>query len=197
MSRDQSTQLGHGETLAFWILFLNLSLLTFWQKKSSDSATQKNFLIPDFRFFSKDLFVPRNTPNPSTLRTFCHQKSASKKLLTFSEKFYEHFKIILQHLWKLFGTHYPLKNFQILIYKTLTELEKVHFLRIFQNPQISFASKSTGVDQVLTKIFQIDPNLTFNVFHILNQDHISKIEKIFDGTEPPPKKAFFGGGLEA
>ena len=56
------------------------------------------------------IYGPRHTPNPSTLRTFCHQKSASRKLLTISEKFYEHFKIILQHLWKLFRTHYPLKK---------------------------------------------------------------------------------------
>ena len=43
------------------------------------------------------------------------------------------------------------------------------------------ASKN-GVDQVLAKIFQIDPKFTFNVFHILNHDHISKIEIIFDDT---------------
>ena len=73
-------------------------------------------------------------------------------------------------------------------------MEKVHFLRIFQNPQISFASKSTGVDQVLTKMLQIDPKLTFNVFHILNHDHISKIEKNIWWLRTPPKKAFFGGG---
>ena len=50
--------------------------------------------------------------------------------------------------------------------------------------------KSTGVDQVLTKILQIDPKLTFNVFHILNHVRISKIEKIFDGTDyrPPTQK---------
>ena len=53
---------------------------------------------------------PRHTPNPSTLRTFFLQKSTNKKLLTFSLKFYEHFKIILQHLLKLFRTHYPLKK---------------------------------------------------------------------------------------
>ena len=73
----------------------------------------------------------------------------------------------------------------------------MHFLHFFQNPQISFLIKSIGVDQVLTKIFQIDPKLTFNVFHIFNHDRISKIEKIFDGTIPPEKKAFFWEGLEA
>ena len=53
---------------------------------------------------------PRHTPNPSTLRTFCHQKITNKKMLTFSEKIYEHFKIILQHLLKLFRRHFPLKK---------------------------------------------------------------------------------------
>ena len=66
---------------------------------------------------------------------------------------------------------------------------------IFQNPQISFVIKSTGVDQVLTKILQIDPKLTFDVFHILNHVRISKIEKIFDGADPPKKKAAFFGGV--
>ena len=53
----------------------------------------------------------------------------------------------------------------------------MHFWYIFQNPQILFVIKSTGVDQVLTKILQIDPKLTFDVFHILNHVRISKIEK--------------------
>ena len=50
-----------------------------------------------------------------------------------------------------------------------------------------------SVDQVLTKLFQIDPKLTFDVFNILNEGRISKIEKIFDGPDP----LFFGGGLGA
>ena len=54
--------------------------------------------------------------------------------------------------------------------------------------------KSIGVDQGLTKMFQIDPKLTFDNFHILNHGRISKIEKIFDGTDPPKKSLFFGGG---
>ena len=72
----------------------------------------------------------------------------------------------------------------------------MHFLVIFRYLQISFAAKYFGVDQVLTKILQIDQKLTFNVFHILNQYRISKIEKIFDGTDPAPqKRAFLGGGI--
>ena len=68
----------------------------------------------------------------------------------------------------------------------------MHFWYIFQNPEISFVIKWTGVDQVLTKILQIDPKLTFNVFHILNHVRISKIEKNIWWYRPPPKKAFFG-----
>ena len=59
---------------------------------------------------SKIAYDPRHTPNPCTLRTFCHQNITNKKLLTFSEKFYERSKIILQHPLKLFRTHYPLKK---------------------------------------------------------------------------------------
>ena len=48
---------------------------------------------------------------------------------------------------------------------------------------------------MLTKILQIDQKLTFDVFHILNQGRISKIEKISDGTDPPKKKgSFFWSG---
>ena len=70
----------------------------------------------------------------------------------------------------------------------------MRFLHISQNPQISCAIKMIIVDQVLTKILQIDQKLTFKVFHILNQCRISKIEKISDGTDPPKKGLFFGGG---
>ena len=72
----------------------------------------------------------------------------------------------------------------------------MHFLVIFGYLQISFAVKSSGVDQVLTKILQIDQKLTFNVFHILNQCRISKIEKISDGTDPQKMFIFLGWGLE-
>ena len=49
--------------------------------------------------------------------------------------------------------------------------------------------------QALIEIFQIDQNLTFNAFHILNWVCISKIEKIFDGTDPPQKKGLFFWGV--
>ena len=69
----------------------------------------------------------------------------------------------------------------------------IFFLVISQYLQISFALKYFGVDQVLTKILQIDQKLTFNVFHILNQYRISKIEKISDDTDPPKNGHFLGG----
>ena len=75
----------------------------------------------------------------------------------------------------------------------------MHFSVIFRYLQISFAVKSSSVDQVLTKIFRIDQKLTFNVLHILNQVRISKIEtNTSDGTDPPQQqnKAFLGEGLE-
>ena len=54
---------------------------------------------------------------------------------------------------------------------------KYAFLVIFRYFQIEYAVKNIGVDQVLTQILQIDQKLTFNIFHILNQYRISKIEK--------------------
>ena len=54
-----------------------------------------------------------------------------------------------------------------------------------------------SVDQVLTKLFQIDPKLTFDVFNILNEGRISKIEKNIRWSKPHTKKClfFWGGGL--
>ena len=72
----------------------------------------------------------------------------------------------------------------------------MHFLVIFRYLQFLFVVKYFGVDQVLTKILQIDQKLTFNVFHILNQGGISQIEKNYLMVQTtPPKKAFFWGGL--
>ena len=76
--------------------------------------------------------------------------------------------------------------------------EFVHFFFvIFQYLQISFAIKFYSVDQMLTKILQIDQKLTFNVFHILNQYRISKIETISGGTDPTQKNGHFFGGSGA
>ena len=65
-------------------------------------------------------------------------------MLTFSEKLYEHFKIILQNLLKLFRKHFPLKKLPDSDLQDFVNFIswKVHFLRIFQNPRIWFAFKS-------------------------------------------------------
>ena len=71
----------------------------------------------------------------------------------------------------------------------------MQFLVIFRYLQISFAAKSSDVDQVLTKILQIDQKLTFDIFQILKQGRISKIEKISDDTDLPKKVLFLGWGV--
>ena len=120
---------------------------------------------------------PRHTPNPSTLRTFFLQKSTDKKFFQFSEKFYEFFQSILQHLGNFsenITNRKKLPDFDLQEFENLYTLEKVQFLRISQTLECYFPFKSIGIDQVLTKIFQIDPKLTFNVFYILNHGYIPK-----------------------
>jgi len=78
------------------------------------------------------------------------------------------------------------------------DFRKYEFFGHFRYLQISFTVNYFGDDQVLTKILQIDQKLILNVFHILNQGRISKIEKkISDGTAPPKKRSFFWGGSRA
>ena len=45
-------------------------------------------------------------------------------------------------------------------------------ITLYQNHWISFAIKLLDVDLVLAKISQIDPRLTFNLFHIFNHGRI-------------------------
>ena len=71
----------------------------------------------------------------------------------------------------------------------------MHFLVISRYLQIWFPVNFFGVDQVLTKLLQIDQKLTFNIFDILNQYRISKIEKNIGWYRPPPKKMTWGGGV--
>ena len=108
------------------------------------------------------------------------QKVTHKKLLNFSEKIHRYFKTILHLCPKHLRRHYPWKirpDFDLKELEILRNSENMHFLVIFRYLQISFTVKYLGVDQVLTKILQIDQKLTFNIFHILNQGRISKIEK--------------------
>jgi len=71
----------------------------------------------------------------------------------------------------------------------------MHFLVISRYLQIWFPVYFFGVDQVLTKLLQIDQKLTFDIFDILNQYRISKIEKNIEWYRPPPKKGHFWGGV--
>ena len=45
------------------------------------------------------------------------------------------------------------------------------------------------VKNLLNKLFQIDPKLTFDKLHILNHGRISEIEKIFDGPDLQPESS--------
>ena len=151
--------------------------------------------------FDCGMLRKKNAPIFTEAHGICvPDKGSDMRISNFLKNFMSTLKSSFNTFWNFSEhiTHW--KDFQILIYKTLKffSLEKVHFLRFFQNTRIWFATKSASVDQVLTKIFQIDPKLTFNVFHILNHDHISKIEKYIWWYRPPAKKRpFFWGGVEA
>ena len=111
-----------------------------------------------------------------SLRTFCHHKVLIKN----RSHFLKTFTSTLKSSFNTFGkfsehiTHW--KIFQILIHKTL----KIGKSTLFYEFSKIFEFYLPLNRLVLTKIFRMDPKLTFNVFHILNHDHISKIEKIFD-----------------
>ena len=127
------------------------------------------------KFFAANINGPRHAPNAFPLRNSCVQKITDKKLMFFSKKLCSHFKSIIQLVPELLRTHSPLKirpDFDLKEFENFVSSKKCIFLHFFQNPQISFLIKSIGVDQVLTKIFQIDPKLTFNVFHILNHGRL-------------------------
>ena len=122
-----------------------------------------------------------------------------KKLMNFSEEILWHFKTTL-HLFRNIWKTLSMENTSRFWFKRVGNFlisENIHFLVIFRYLQISFAEKYFGVDQVLTKILQIYQKLTFNVFHILNQCRISKIEKNIWWDRPPKKRSFFWGGSGA
>ena len=141
-----------------------------------------------------DVFSPRNSKKGQKIPTALARKSPWNEGVLFTARdipqillllghfvikkvpvkncwhFLKNFTSTLKSFFSTFGnfsehiTHW--KNFQILIYKTLKSfiLEKIYFLRVFQNPRILFATRSTNVDQVLTKLFQIDLKLTLMFF---------------------------------
>ena len=141
-------------------------------------------------------FGPRHTPNLLRLRKIW-------TCIKLDKNFFKIVWIIRNYSstpLKTFPNTLSIRKTSIFWFKKARKtfnLKNVDFLHIFGNPRIWFVNKWISVDQVLTKICQIDPKLIFNVFHILNHDRISKIEKIFDGPDPPPKGLFLGGDLEA
>ena len=140
-------------------------------------------------------YGPRHTPNPSTLRTFCHQKSASKKLLTFSEKFYEHFKIILQHLWKLFRTHYPLKKLPDFDLQDFKNWKKYIFYEFSKILKFHLPLNRLVLTKCWLKYSRSIQNLLVMLFIFWIRIISPKLKKIFAGTEPPQKRPFFWRGV--
>ena len=114
------------------------------------------------------------------------------------------FKKIVQTLWMYSST--PFKTFPNTLSMLKTSIswfrrprkfvkpKKMAFLLIFRNPWFWFVNKEIVVDQVLTKLFQIDPKLTL-MFLIFWMMVVSlKLKKIFDDLDPPQKMTFFGEG---
>ena len=150
-------------------------------------------------FFFNEVFSygPRHTPNPSTLRTFFLQKSTNKKLLTFSEKIYERSKIILQHLLKLFRTHYPLKklsDFDLQDFENFLSWKKCTFYEFSKILEFDLPLDQPVLTRCWPKYFRSIWNLLLMFFIFWIMIISPKLKKIFDGTDPP-KKAFLGGSL--
>ena len=137
----------------------------------------------------------------TTLRTFRHQKSTNKKLLTFSEKFYEHFKIILQHLLKLFRTHYPLKklsDFDLQDFENFLSWKKCTFYEFSKILEFDLPLDQPVLTRCWPKYFRSIWNLLLMFFIFWIMIISPKLNKYLMVQTPPKKKAFFwGGSLEA
>ena len=85
-------------------------IFEIFQFSDAGGGATENFfwLFPDF------LMSEKNRWGGGVRRKFFSDviflRPLNKTLLTFSLKFYENFKIILQHILKLFRTHYPRKK---------------------------------------------------------------------------------------
>ena len=114
-------------------------------------------------------------------------------MLTFSEKFYEHFKIILQHLWKLFRTHYPLKklpDFDLQDFKNWKKYICYEFSKILK---FHLPLNRLVLTKCWLKYSRSIQNLLLMFFIFWIRIISPKLTKIFDGTEPPQKRPFFWG----
>ena len=83
-------------------------------------------------------------------------------------------------------------HFENCRFNSVNFIEKMHFFRNLQFSKLKILFSLFGMKIIL---LQIDQKLTFNVFHILNHGHISKIEKNIWWSRPPPKKGLFWGGV--
>ena len=108
------------------------------------------------------LHGPRHTTNPSPLGNF----ECKKLLIKIAKCFWESSLTIQNYSSPIFETSertLSIGNTPRFWFKRVGKFlisTNMHFLAIFRYIQISFAVKSSGVDQVLTKILQIDQKLT-------------------------------------
>ena len=127
---------------------------------------------------------------------FTFVSKTNKKLWTFSSKYCWYFK------------NYPSTHFKtdqnIISIEKLPDFDSKEYeiclrwkkcilkqIPLYQNHWISFAIKLLDVDLVLAKISQIDPRLTFNLFHIFNHGRISQIGQKYLVLHTPLHKIAF------
>ena len=143
----------------------------------ASSPHEKRCNIPHFWTLSYTFSCgPRHIPTPSPLKNYCVREITNKKLNFFTKGLKVSFNS-LQKFWR---------HITCIHLKYAYCRKKCTFGAFFKIVKI-YLRLNRLVSIKLTKISQIDPKLNFNVFHILNHDYISKIEKIFDGTTPPQK----------
>ena len=116
-------------------------------------------------------------------------------MLTFLEKFYEHFKIILQHLLKLFRTHYPLKklsDFDLQDFENFLSWKKCTFYEFSKILEFDLPLDQPVLTRCWPKYFRSIWNLLLMFFIFWIMIISPKLKKIFDGTDPPTS-IFVGG----
>ena len=111
--------------------------------------------------------------------------------MTFSEKFYEHFKIILQHLWKLFRTHYPLKKLPDFDLQDFKNWKKYIFYGFSKILKFHLPLNRLVLTKCWLKYYRSIQNILLMFFIFWIRIIFPKLKKIFDGTEPPQKRPWF------
>ena len=119
-------------------------------------------------------------------------------MLKFSEKFYEHFKIILQHLLKLYRRHYPLKklpDFDLQDFENFISWKKCYFYDFSKILEFNLPLNRQVLTKCWLKYSRSIRNLLLMFFIFWIMIISPKLKKIFDGTDPPQKRPFFWGGV--